>query len=243
MSTAETGTAAGNANPEALSQEYHKAHKQAMLWGVVLFIWELVGVDLEKAKEGGGNLGTIISSLKSPQAVPWVLLALAAYFLFKCSIEWGQCHVDRRKVLLARFDFMSAWLLSVAAIALYLGQRISRVRFADLLQRNRSLAIGLIVGAVSYTIGSRLWEVLFAWKDGTGKPLGGRKLLLGFGFFFLGALLLLVILVSIVAGQPIRVMAMAIAVGYVFAWLTQKAGKLAERVIKLRLARRVFTSS
>jgi len=53
-----------------------------MLWSGILFIWELVGIDLEKAKEAGGNAGAIIGAIKSPQAVPWALLILVAYFLF-----------------------------------------------------------------------------------------------------------------------------------------------------------------
>lgn len=78
--------------PQALSSEYHKARKQLMLWAGILFIWELVGIDLEKAKEAGGNAGAIITAIKSPQAIPWVLLVLVAYFLFKVWIEWNQCH-------------------------------------------------------------------------------------------------------------------------------------------------------
>lgn len=70
-------------DPQALSIEYHKARKQLMLWAGILFIWELVGIDLEKAKESGGNAGAIISAIKSPQAVPWVLLILVVYFAFK----------------------------------------------------------------------------------------------------------------------------------------------------------------
>ncbi|HEX3145973.1 MAG TPA: hypothetical protein VHQ64_18510 [Pyrinomonadaceae bacterium] len=36
-------------DPKPLSAEYHKAHKQLMLWSAILFIWESVGIDLEKA--------------------------------------------------------------------------------------------------------------------------------------------------------------------------------------------------
>lgn len=120
-----------------------------MLWAGILFVWELVGVDLNKAVATGGNIGTIVNSIKSPQAVPWALLILVLYFLFKCSIEWAQCHVDRRRVLFARIDFVSAWFLSVAAIALYIGQAISHVQFADLLQdpnKRWPLAFGVVSG-------------------------------------------------------------------------------------------------
>src|SRR6185295_11453046 len=99
--------------PQALSSEYHKARKQLMLWAGILFIWELVGVDLEKAKEVGGNAGAIITAIKSPQAIPWVLLILVAYFLFKTTVEWYQCNKSRRTVRASRIDFGSALFISV----------------------------------------------------------------------------------------------------------------------------------
>src|SRR5206468_11808170 len=94
--------------PRALSTEYHKARKQLMLWAGILFIWELVGIDLEKAKEAGGNAAAIIGAIKSPQAVPWVLLILVGYFLFKVIIEWYQCSKAPREVVVARIDFRSS---------------------------------------------------------------------------------------------------------------------------------------
>jgi hypothetical protein len=56
--------------PRSLSTEYHKARKQLMFWAAILFIWELVGVDLEKAKEAGGNAGAIIGALKMHPIFP-----------------------------------------------------------------------------------------------------------------------------------------------------------------------------
>ena len=120
--------------PKALSPEYHKARKQLMLWAGILLIWELVGVDLDKAKDAEGNVGALVKSIKSPQAVPWVLLILVAYLLFKVTVEWCQCSPDRRRVGASRIDFISAWIVSLVAYALYIGQAISRVQFADLLQ-------------------------------------------------------------------------------------------------------------
>ena len=133
-------------HPRDLSSEYHKAHKQLMLWATILLIWELIGVDLSKAKDAGGNIGPIVTALKSPQAVPWALTGLVVYFLFKCSVEWAQCHPDRRKIRFARIDFISAWVVAVAAIALYTGQAISRIQVADFFA-DQSRSIPLVVGA------------------------------------------------------------------------------------------------
>jgi hypothetical protein len=136
-------------DPAALSSEYHKAHKQVMLWATILFIWELVGVDLSKVEKAGGYVGPIVTALKSPQAVPWVLFALVIYFLIKCSIEWAQCHLDRRRMRFARADFVSAWIVALAAISLYAGQAVSRVQFADYFQgsNRESLWYGILPGA------------------------------------------------------------------------------------------------
>jgi hypothetical protein len=105
-----------------------------MLWAGIMFIWELVGVDLEKAKEAGGTVGVILTAIKSPQAVPWALFILVAYFMFKLSIEWHQCNASRRRMRVARIDYVSAWIVAVTAYFLYLGQALSRVQFADILQ-------------------------------------------------------------------------------------------------------------
>ena len=134
----------------ALSSEYHKAHKQLMLWATILFIWEFVGVNLDEAKDAGGNIGPIVAAIKSPQAVPWVLLILVFYFLFKCSVEWAQCHVDRRRILFARIDYVAALIVSGAAITLYVGQTISNVQFANALQtpqKMRSTFAGIMIAA------------------------------------------------------------------------------------------------
>ena len=119
-------------DPQALSSEYHKARKQLMLWAGILFIWELVGIDLEKAKEAGGNAGAIITAIRSPQAVPWVLLILVGYFLFRFTVEWYQSNEGRRKMRVARIDFFTSWFISLFAYALYIGQTVRRVQFANL---------------------------------------------------------------------------------------------------------------
>ena len=133
-------------DPKALTPEYHKARKQLMLWAGILFIWELVGIDLDKAKDSGGNAGAIITAIKSPQAVPWVLVILVGYFSFKLWVEWQQCEPRRRIVKAARIDLGSAWAVASVAVTLYAYQAISHIQLADLLQsskRAQSVLFGL----------------------------------------------------------------------------------------------------
>src|SRR2546421_4910775 len=85
--------------PRNLSTEYHKAHKQSLLWAAILLFWELVGVDLNQAKQADGNIGALLKSIGSTQAVPWVFLILVGYFLFKLTVEWVQCNQARKRLI------------------------------------------------------------------------------------------------------------------------------------------------
>lgn len=146
--------------PKALSTEYHKARKQLLLWAGILLIWELVGVDLSKAEGAGGNVGAIITAIRSPQAVPWVLLILVAYFLFKVTVEWYQCSLSRRTMRVSKIDFFSAWILSLVAYVLYAGQALSHVQLADLLQRSiraQSILGGLVLGLGTGFVVTYVW--------------------------------------------------------------------------------------
>jgi len=169
--------------PQALTSEYHKARKQLMLWAGILFIWELVGIDLDKVKEAGGNAGAIITAIKSPQAVPWVLLILVAYFLFKTTIEWYQCSASRRSLRVSRIDFSSAWIVSMAAYALYMYQSIRRVQFADTVQSSTAVSASGTAGTFA---GAMLTLVLYSsvrkkyrtWRENKALLLTRKDLLL-----------------------------------------------------------------
>jgi hypothetical protein len=161
MSDSNPTTVKSKRDPTALSGEYHKAHKQLMLWSTILLIWELIGVDLSKAKDAGGNIGPIVTALKSPQAVPWALAGLVVYFLFKCSVEWAQCHVDRRKIRFARVDFISAWIVALAALALYVGQALSRAQLANTIQGSTvfdSILGGAMLGFLLISGAQAFWS-------------------------------------------------------------------------------------
>lgn len=117
--------------PSSLSEQYHKARRQLVLWSGFLFTWELVGIDLEKLGAGGGNIGALVDSLQSPQAVPWILLILVFYFLFRCIVEWLQCDQARRSLRVSRVDCGLAITVAIAALALYFFQRVLELQVAD----------------------------------------------------------------------------------------------------------------
>ena len=117
--------------PEAvipsLSDQYHKARRQLMLWSGILFTWELVGIDFEKMKSVGGNIGALSSALKSPQAVPWVLLILIIYFSYRVVIEWSQCNLARRSKIASKIDYRMSLIVAIVAISLYFVQRLLEI--------------------------------------------------------------------------------------------------------------------
>lgn len=160
-------------DPKPLSPEYHKAHKQLMLWSTILFIWELVGVDLDKAKDAGGNAGAIIVAIKSPQAIPWALIILIAYFLFKTTVEWFQCGEARRKLRVSQIDFTTAWVVPISAFALYAFQASKNIQVADVIQsRDRwfLFVLGLCFGLFIGLMGSARARVVYeAFKAGHGQ--------------------------------------------------------------------------
>jgi hypothetical protein len=172
-----------------LSSEYHKAHKQAMLWASVLLIWQLVGIDLSKIESAEGYVGPIVRSIESPQAVPWILLSLVGYFVFKLHIEWRQCDDTRRELPQSKLDYCSAWAMSVAALALYFAQDSFRVRVADLFQRASTILVpGFRVGFLGFvmtllSISQRRKYQLRIWL--LGVALGGTGLL---GYWLYGFL-------------------------------------------------------
>ena len=133
-----------------LSAEYHKARRQLMLWSGLLFAWALVGVDLEKLAKAGGNIGAFVSSVKSPQAIPWVIVILILYFFFRVTIEWKQSADARRGTRTSRVDFGVAWSVALAANLLYFGQLLAKVQFIDLIKTGamHPLTFAMLISAM-----------------------------------------------------------------------------------------------
>lgn len=213
-------------DPQALTSEYHKARKQLMLWAGILFIWELVGIDLEKAKEAGGNAGAIITAIKSPQAVPWVLLILVAYFLFKTSIEWYQCSASRRALRVSRIDFGSAWLVTLLACALYVYQAISRIQFADVVQSsNKASSLG---GGLPLGFGLGVFIKLLS----EGRLFGQKVTTADYWYWGFNLVLIVVAIIGLIMGWfdwrylALGILLTAALLFLILLWVERKSGLL-----------------
>jgi hypothetical protein len=94
----------------------------------------------------------------------------------------------RRKLRVSRIDFTSAWIVSILAFALYIGQAISRIQFADVFQssnRFRSASIGFMSGGF-FAGGVMLWRFRtlikkFAWTTGAVFTILAISVLVAFG--------------------------------------------------------------
>ena len=127
-----------------LSEAYQKARKQYALFAGLLIAWELVGFDIKE---------TEYFSVKSPQAAPFVLLALVAYFSGRTVLEWLHLDQESRKPKPSKIDFWSAHCIAGAGVGLYLIQRLLETQLADQFTGDTALvayasALGLVVGFI-----------------------------------------------------------------------------------------------
>ncbi len=106
-----------------MTDAYHKARKLLGLFGGLLIAWELVGVDLSEIEYA--------KALKSPQAAPYVLIALILYFGFRLSIEWKLSDPEMRTKKAAQVDVWVAFAIATTALGLNGWQQFSRIRVAD----------------------------------------------------------------------------------------------------------------
>jgi len=110
----------------ALDESYGHARKAYGLVSALLIAWELIGVELEPSP-----IENVKVTLKSPQAAPYVLIALIIYFGFRMTIEWYQNDSRRRMRPASRIDFAVAHLIAITALALYAFQTLSKIQIAN----------------------------------------------------------------------------------------------------------------
>jgi hypothetical protein len=133
---------------------YDKARKAYGLASGLLLAWELIGVDFTAKPLENLNI-----TLKSPQAIPYVLIALVAYFAFRITIEWYQAEPARRRLMASRADFAVAHIIGAAAILLYAVQAILRVQLANKIQPEK-LTVFMIGWALGFATGTAIEHMI-----------------------------------------------------------------------------------
>ena len=115
--------------PPPLTDHYHQARKQYSLISGILLAYVLVGI---KLPENGKIIPSAEVALKTPDALPLIFIALLAYFAYRLTIEWNQCHEQRCAFLASRIDFYVAHALGILAVAAYLIDRALQVGLGEL---------------------------------------------------------------------------------------------------------------
>lgn len=131
--------------PPPFGPSYEKARRAYTLCGALLLAWELIGLDVRETP-----IESLHVTLKSPQAVPYVLIALVGYCAFRFAVEWYQADPDRRRRWVSRADYAVAHVIGMASIALYLFQAMLQTQLVDKLQPGVLAAFveGSMAGAV-----------------------------------------------------------------------------------------------
>lgn len=122
-------------------ESYHKARKQYGLYSALLMAWELLGLRLSETP-----LSNINFTIKSPQAAPFVLIALIVYFCFRTIIEWHQTSKKRRLQPASKIDFLISHIIASLAILLFGIQRLLQIQIANLYSLGQSLAYHIVSG-------------------------------------------------------------------------------------------------
>jgi len=92
----------------------------------LLAAWEMMGVELSHAPAPGAGI-----RLKSPEAVPSVLLVFLVYLAFRMTLEWLECEPEYRRRWPPRADFIAAHALAGGAALLCTAQRALRLQIAS----------------------------------------------------------------------------------------------------------------
>ena len=128
--TAERSDGSGGLPPpptESLSDQYHKARRQLVLFSGLLFAWEFIGLTLPPS----GELPIIKIGLESPQAIPWVLLLCMLYFGTRLGIEWSLAPEGVRLRAASKIDLSLAGGIATLSATLYFVQAVWEIQVAE----------------------------------------------------------------------------------------------------------------
>lgn len=149
-----------------LPESYHKARRSYGLFAGLLIAWELIGIELQQAPFSDFKV-----AFKSPEAAPFVLVALVLYFMFRITVEWHQADAVRRTMKVSKIDFRVAHFLAVTALGIFLFQRLLNLQIADLVAGNNKLVpvmfSAFIVGFISVAAARVLilwWQIGVRWR-------------------------------------------------------------------------------
>lgn len=138
--------------PPEMPSAYHKARRQLSLFSAILIFWEYVGIRVgDKAAEPvTAKLPVADTKIRfeNPEVIPLVISVIVIYFTFRLTIEWLQIMPRRRRQAASRIDLIVSYSLAVAALLLYVFQKVFSFRLADVLTPDAFLTAtaGFLIG-------------------------------------------------------------------------------------------------
>lgn len=130
-----------------VSQEYHRARKQLVLWSALLFAWEFIGIEIKDNLFPNLNV-----HIKSPGAAPYVLLCLVLYFGYRIVMEWLHMPPERRNVRITRRDFKVSIAIPIIALLVFGIQQVLKTQIYTIISED---ALIIFVGVViAFLIGT-----------------------------------------------------------------------------------------
>jgi hypothetical protein len=144
-------------SPKPLSSEYHHARRNLNLASALFFGWEFIGIDLA-AKDGATEVETsgVHFVIKSPGAVPWVLLILVGFFLIRLWLEWIQCDQRRRIETPARIDVALSTAIALGSLLVFFYQSTAKVQLFEQREINGNLFAGSLLALPIAHVAMRL---------------------------------------------------------------------------------------
>ena len=136
-------------------EAYQGARKAYGVVSALLISWEFIGIEF-----GASPVETFNVTLKSPQAVPYVLIVLTLYFSFRFTVEWYQSDQRRRTLIVSRVDYAVAHLIGALALMLYAYQAFRNVQIANLFAPIQFMIF--VVGVVLVALSRKVVEDLVA---------------------------------------------------------------------------------
>lgn len=143
----------------SMSDAYYKARKSYGLFCGMLIAWELIGVQLSAQPFKNYDF-----TVKSPQAAPFVFIALILFFAFRTTIEYHQSDHRRRSSRVSLIDYYVSHSLGLIAIGLYLFQRAADIQFADLITIDKSSTVAIAFSILITIISICMAAYVFFFK-------------------------------------------------------------------------------
>jgi len=112
--------------PPQLTEQFHKARRNLVLFSAILFGWEFIGIKITEKP-----IDNLDVKITTPEAMPFVLLIIVIYFFYRILVEWFQSNLERRKIKASNYDLVVSIGIASISILTYLIQQLGDIQIAE----------------------------------------------------------------------------------------------------------------